>query len=245
MIPRLLVPTMLLPFAYGRKAFRASSKIVSLRFWQSKLPNSLSLLRIASAFLFLWLLLAEGGRYRGWIPLVFGVACLSDLADGYLARRLGGGSLSGRFLDPLADKVLVASVLLGFVRLGLVSIWPVAVVMLRDVSVTGLRMKALLEGRELITSRFAKWKTAVQLIVLAFLTVLYGMGGDVRAGESWVWWTANGFVSATALLTAASGALYFARWTRRGSTASVESERQVVVPLGEMAGSEVERARAA
>jgi CDP-diacylglycerol--glycerol-3-phosphate 3-phosphatidyltransferase len=244
MIPRLLIPTVLLPFTYGRRAVRASSKVVSLRFWQSNLPNSLSILRIVGAPIFLWLLLAEAGHYRAWAPFVFGAACLTDLADGYLARRMGGGSLVGRFLDPLADKILVAAALLGFVHLGLVSIWPVAVMMARDVSVTGLRMKALLDGREIMTSRFAKWKTAVQLIVVSGLSVVCSVSEGARAGQvPWVWWTANAFVSVTALLAVVAGALYFVRWARRGSAS--EADQDKVVRLDGIAGDDVERARAA
>lgn len=101
--------------------------------------------------------------------LVFIVASLTDAWDGYLARQRDLSTKTGAFLDPLADKILVASAFISFAIMGKVPVWMAALIVFRDLFVTGLRMLFLSRGISLITSKVAKFKTGAQLGVVAFL----------------------------------------------------------------------------
>lgn len=115
------------------------------------------------------------GAWSAWIPLaLFAAAGITDWFDGYLARKWGQMSDLGRFLDPVADKLLVAAVILmliAFERIDRITCLAAVVIMCREITVTGLR-EFLAELRVKVpVSRLAKWKTTVQLIALAILIV--------------------------------------------------------------------------
>jgi cardiolipin synthase (CMP-forming) len=115
------------------------------------------------------------GAWSAWIPLVlFAAAGVTDWFDGYLARKWGQMSDLGRFLDPVADKLLVAAVILmliAFERIDRITCLAAVVIMCREVTVTGLR-EFLAELRVKVpVSRLAKWKTTVQLVALGILIV--------------------------------------------------------------------------
>ena len=115
------------------------------------------------------------GAWSAWVPLVlFAAAGITDWFDGYLARKWGQMSDLGRFLDPVADKLLVAAVILmliAFERIDRITCLAAVVIMCREVTVTGLR-EFLAELRVKVpVSRLAKWKTTVQLIALGILIV--------------------------------------------------------------------------
>ena len=94
--------------------------------------------------------------------VVFVVAAVTDFFDGRLARSSDRITPLGRFLDPLADKILVTAALVAFVWDSMVHVWLVIPVIVRDVVITGLRLYSIYHGRELATSQLAKWKTATQ-----------------------------------------------------------------------------------
>ncbi len=115
------------------------------------------------------------GVWSAWVPLVlFAAAGITDWFDGYLARKWGQMSDLGRFLDPVADKLLVAAVILmliAFERIDRITCLAAVVIMCREVTVTGLR-EFLAELRVKVpVSRLAKWKTTVQLVALGILIV--------------------------------------------------------------------------
>lgn len=115
------------------------------------------------------------GAWSAWVPLVlFALAGITDWFDGYLARKWGQMSDLGRFLDPVADKLLVAAVimmLIAFERIDRITCLAAVVIMCREVTVTGLR-EFLAELRVKVpVSALAKWKTTVQLIALGILIV--------------------------------------------------------------------------
>jgi cardiolipin synthase (CMP-forming) len=115
------------------------------------------------------------GAWSAWVPLaLFAAAGITDWFDGYLARKWGQMSDLGRFLDPVADKLLVAAVILmliAFERIDRVTCLAAVVIMCREVTVTGLR-EFLAELRVKVpVSRLAKWKTTVQLVALGILIV--------------------------------------------------------------------------
>ena len=132
--------------------------------------NGLSLLRVLLAPLFLYFFFGEDWVQKGISLVIFIIAALTDLYDGRLARKFKTVSRFGRFLDPLADKILVGVVLFSFVLRGLVNIWIVAIIMFREVIVTFLRLYALLIGRQMVTARLGKLKTTIQMV--GMITIL-------------------------------------------------------------------------
>ncbi len=113
------------------------------------------------------------GAWSAWVPLaLFALAGITDWFDGYLARKWGQMSDLGRFLDPVADKLLVAAVimmLIAFERIDRITCLAAVVIMCREVTVTGLR-EFLAELRVSVpVSQLAKWKTTLQLVALGAL----------------------------------------------------------------------------
>lgn len=107
---------------------------------------------------------------------LFIVAALTDLADGYYARKYGIITGFGKFMDPLADKILVSSALVSFIALGYVSPLPVMLIIGREFAITGLRLLAAYRGVVISPSWWAKVKTFLQLtvvgVVLAYITLI-------------------------------------------------------------------------
>lgn len=103
--------------------------------------------------------------------LIFIIAASTDGIDGYLARKHQLVTNLGKLLDPLADKLLVAAVLISLVEMGKLDAWIAVVIISREFAVTGLRQIALLEGKVLAASKWGKWKTAVQITAIIFLLI--------------------------------------------------------------------------
>ncbi len=138
----------------------------------TNLPNLLTLSRIVVIPLVIACFYVEGTTAR-WVACgLFVAAAITDWFDGYLARSWGQTSNFGRFLDPIADKLLVAAVLLmlaAFNHISPVTVLPAVVIMMREILVSGLR-EFLAELRVgMPVSRLAKWKTAVQMMALTLL----------------------------------------------------------------------------
>ncbi len=137
------------------------------------LANKLTLLRILMVPLIVVLLYFEGPLLCFLAAIVFVVASLTDLADGYIARKFNTVTSLGKFLDPLADKVLVCSVLIMLVHLGWVPAWVTIVIVCRELVVTGLRAIAMDEGMVLAADEYGKIKTVIQILALIPLVVHY------------------------------------------------------------------------
>lgn len=133
------------------------------------LPNLLTLSRILLSPVFMVLMQFEHYYWRLAATVVFIIAALTDLADGYYARRLGHYTGFGRFMDPLADKILVSTAFLTFVPLGYARGWMVITIVVREFLITGLRSMAAYRGMVITSSLLARWKTATQMIVLALI----------------------------------------------------------------------------
>lgn len=131
-------------------------------------PNILSVLRIVLTPLFVVLYVQDEPLYRSLAIGVFAVAAITDYFDGYIAREFNAGSKLGRFLDPLADKVLTfaAFAVLPYINSAVFPILPVVLIVLRDIWVTMMRMIATRQSHDMKTSYIAKFKTAVQMIYL-------------------------------------------------------------------------------
>jgi CDP-diacylglycerol--glycerol-3-phosphate 3-phosphatidyltransferase len=136
------------------------------------LPNLLTILRILLIAPLTAAFLADQGWGR-WVALaLYAAASATDWLDGYLARRLNQGTALGRMLDPIADKLLVATVLLLLAATGGVGGWNLAAalaILLREIAVSGFREHLGPLDVVVPVSRLAKWKTATQLLALGFL----------------------------------------------------------------------------
>jgi CDP-diacylglycerol---glycerol-3-phosphate 3-phosphatidyltransferase len=136
-------------------------------------PNLLTMARILVIPLVLWLLDRGAPRDCVVAALVYSAAALTDLLDGYLARRMNIVSVLGKFLDPLADKLLVMASLVWMVPMGRISEWAVVLLLAREISITALRSIASSEGLVIAAARGGKSKTAFQMIGILCLILGY------------------------------------------------------------------------
>ena len=147
------------------------------------LPNKLSILRIVLVpvtLLFMLPINIFGWEPESWNNFinsngmivaagVFILASLTDCADGKIARKYNLITDLGKFLDSLADKILVISIMLAFIGLGRVSAWAVMIIILREFAVSGLRMIAAAKGEVIAAKMIGKVKTVTQMIALIYL----------------------------------------------------------------------------
>ncbi|AKV03219.1 CDP-diacylglycerol--glycerol-3-phosphate 3-phosphatidyltransferase [Labilithrix luteola] len=133
------------------------------------IPNLLTFGRIVMIPLCLWFLDKDTPRSGFWAAIVFTLAALTDVLDGYLARKLGVVSILGKLLDPLADKLIVMACLVWMVPMGRIQAWVVIVLLAREISVTGLRGVAASEGVVISAGQEGKTKTALQMIGIILL----------------------------------------------------------------------------
>lgn len=144
------------------------------------LPNILTLFRILAVPFIVALLYFPGPGTCLAATLLFIVAILTDLADGFLARKYNLVTNFGKFLDPLADKILIASVLVMLVEVNWVSAWIAIIVIVREILVTGLRAIAADKGHVIAADKFGKMKTIMQSVAIVPLIHHYPfMGMDV------------------------------------------------------------------
>jgi len=136
-------------------------------------PNLMTLGRILCIPVFMALLSYENRRNSFLAALVFAAAAISDWLDGWLARVSNKVTTLGKFLDPLADKIIVLSALVMLVRLGRVPVWVVVIILARELLISGLRTIAMSEGLVIAASRGGKWKTSLQLSGIIALMVHY------------------------------------------------------------------------
>ena len=137
------------------------------------LPNGVTMIRIAMIPIILTFTYYESRSHSFAAALLFAVTAATDFLDGWLARRRGLVTVIGKFLDPLADKLVVVSTLIMLVHLGRVAAWLVIVIMAREFIVTGLRTMAMSEGIVIAAGQEGKYKTAVQLAAISFLLIHY------------------------------------------------------------------------
>ncbi|HET7658460.1 MAG TPA: CDP-diacylglycerol--glycerol-3-phosphate 3-phosphatidyltransferase, partial [Bacillales bacterium] len=143
------------------------------------LPNKITLSRIALIPIFMVVLLAPIDLGSVKLPsvtlpvthlvaaIIFIVASCTDWLDGHYARKLNLVTNLGKFLDPLADKLLVTAAFVALVALGFAPAWMVIVILAREFAVSGLRQIAAVDGQVIAASLFAKWKTTIQIIAIS------------------------------------------------------------------------------
>jgi CDP-diacylglycerol--glycerol-3-phosphate 3-phosphatidyltransferase len=137
------------------------------------LPNILTLLRIASIPLMVLLLLTSSREECFWAAFIFAAAAITDWLDGYLARRMGIVTVFGKFLDPIADKLIVMAALIMILPFGRAPAWMVLVILGREIIITGLRGLASTEGIVIPASNLGKFKTIFQIVAILGLLLHY------------------------------------------------------------------------
>jgi len=160
------------------------------------LPNQLTVLRMILTPVFVTTLFIQKTLFNYLSLVVFFLASLTDWYDGYIARRFGYVTKWGKFLDPLADKMLITSAFVSFVIMGYVQAWMVVIIVARDFLITGLRFYAMAKGQPMTTNNLAKWKTFCQMMAIYVLLFYIGLVRSVRSSG------VEGSGSQTALLNA-------------------------------------------
>ena len=130
--------------------------------------NKITVLRIILIPLFL---IFAYGEHRAAALIVYLIACVSDFADGYIARHYNQITNFGKFMDPLADKMLVLAAMCWFIENGQMPGWIVAVVLFREFAVSGLRLIAVEQNRVIAAAWSGKIKTATTMVALALMMV--------------------------------------------------------------------------
>jgi CDP-diacylglycerol--glycerol-3-phosphate 3-phosphatidyltransferase len=175
----------------------SSAKLVNL-------PNALTMLRLAVVPVFAVLLVQDGGlddADRYWAALVFGLAILTDRYDGMIARRTGQVTEFGKLADPIADKALTGTALIGLSVLELLPWWVTVVILVREVAITLLRFWVIRHG-VIAASRGGKAKTVVQSLAIGlYILPLTGLLASAR------WW----LMATAVLLTLVTGIDYVYR----------------------------------
>jgi CDP-diacylglycerol--glycerol-3-phosphate 3-phosphatidyltransferase len=140
-------------------------------FWN--LPNMLTMGRIAVIPLFVWFTYDGNPMYSYWAAFIFTLAAVTDVLDGFLARRWNMITVVGKLLDPLADKLIVMAAMVMMSRLGRIPAWVVIVLLSRELIVSGLRQIAASEGLVIAAGQEGKWKTSLQLTGMIALCIHY------------------------------------------------------------------------
>jgi CDP-diacylglycerol--glycerol-3-phosphate 3-phosphatidyltransferase len=167
------------------------------------LPNKLTLLRVVMIpLLVIFMLVPMGIGWQKWIAVtIFVLASLTDLADGKIARRYNLITNFGKFMDPLADKVLVLSAMSMFVEWNVMPAWVLILVLAREFAVSGLRLVAVDNGRVIAAAWSGKIKTTVTMIGIILMMAI-GIPQEIEWLNTTVWI----LIAAT---TVYSGAEYF------------------------------------
>ena len=173
------------------------------------LPNTITLLRIGFVP-FLFILLADPGEFGSLLlAILFGIVSMTDFLDGYIARRYSLITTMGKFLDPLADKIIVNTAMILMIPIGRIPAWIVAVTIIRDLIVDSIRSIASSEGLYIQASRLAKQKTVAQIFAVVALMIHYPVWGiDIHFVGMFILYFALA-------LTIYSGADYFIKFYRR------------------------------
>jgi CDP-diacylglycerol--glycerol-3-phosphate 3-phosphatidyltransferase len=157
-------------------------------------PNIVTLFRIATVPFLVYLLTYAGPVPSAIAAGVFFIATISDFVDGYIARSYGSGTTIGKFLDPMADKLVITAALImlaGIARSPRVPAWMVVVIVAREIAVTGLRAIASAEGIVVAAEDLGKYKMVLQSIAIHGLLIHYTyFHVDFFAGGMFVLWIA-------------------------------------------------------
>lgn len=152
------------------------------------LPNKLTIARVIMIpFFVLFMLTGLGGAASKWIALaIFIIASLTDLLDGHIARKYNLVTNFGKFMDPLADKLLVCSAMICLVEMGKLPAWIVIVIISREFIISGLRLIASDNGRVIAASYWGKFKTTFQMLMICLMIADISALSAVTAAVMWI-----------------------------------------------------------
>jgi CDP-diacylglycerol--glycerol-3-phosphate 3-phosphatidyltransferase len=172
------------------------------------LPNTITMIRIGVIPALFCLLFSPGPGMSLVIAILFIAAALTDLLDGYIARRYQIVTTMGKFLDPIADKLIVNTAMILMIPIGRIPAWIVAVIIIRDFAVDGIRNIASSEGMIIQASPLGKRKTLCQIFAVSALMIHYPfIGADAHAVGMIILYIAL-------VLTVTSGIDYFLKFYR-------------------------------
>ena len=149
------------------------------------MPNRITLLRIALTFVFMFFLFCQGLWAKVLSLLIFTFAALSDLYDGWLAKKRNMVTDFGKLMDPIADKILVLAAFAAFVQMQLIEAWMFVIIISREILITSLRLFALNKGRVLAATKVGKHKTISQMVVI-FAILVFIVLKEVKIGRAHV-----------------------------------------------------------
>ena len=166
------------------------------------LPNKLTIFRvILIPFFLVFLFLQEVIPFGKWIALViFVVASLTDMADGKIARKYNLVTDFGKFMDPLADKLLTCSAMIALIELDRIPAWVVIVIIAREFTISGFRLVAADNGKVIAASMWGKVKTTFQMIMV--IVLIANLGSSL--GWSWICYLEQFLIYASLILTVVS-----------------------------------------
>ena len=152
------------------------------------LPNKLTVLRVIMVPFFVFFMLTDvGGAANKWIALaIFVIASLTDMLDGKIARKYNLVTNFGKFMDPLADKLLVCSALICFVELDKLPAWMVIIIIAREFIISGFRLVASDNGIVIAANYWGKFKTVSQMAMIIVLIADLGGVFDL-IGQILIW----------------------------------------------------------
>ncbi len=177
------------------------------------LPNKLTVMRVVMVPFFVAFMIIGAIPYNYlWALLVFAAASITDMLDGKIARKYNLITNFGKFLDPLADKILVASALICFVQLGWCSAWVTALILAREFMVSGVRLVAASSDKKVVIAAgmLGKMKTAMTMVaicVIIFMWILVQFGAITPEGFP-IQLISDILMYIAAALTVASGVQY-------------------------------------
>ena len=180
------------------------------------LPNKITIARIVLTFVFMCFLFSRGIFCKSAALVVFVIAALSDYLDGYIAKKYNCVSAFGKIMDPVADKILTLAAFLAFVEMELIPAWMAVIIIMRELIITSIRLRALKHGEALGAGMGGKHKTVSQMVsifvVLVFIIIketgLKPAGFWDASFEYWYRQLIFILMSITVIFTIISGASY-------------------------------------
>lgn len=152
------------------------------------LPNKLTIFRVLLIPFFVVILLTDFlGAYSNWIALIiFVIASLTDLLDGFIARKYNLVTNFGKFMDPLADKLLVSSAMICLIETGQLAVWVVLIIIAREFIISGFRLVASDNGVVIAAGKLGKYKTVFQMIMVCLLIADIEQINIVTQSVTWI-----------------------------------------------------------
>jgi CDP-diacylglycerol---glycerol-3-phosphate 3-phosphatidyltransferase len=152
------------------------------------LPNKLTIFRVLLIPFFVVILLTDFlGAYSNWIALIiFVIASLTDLLDGFIARKYNLVTNFGKFMDPLADKLLVSSAMICLIETGQLAAWVVLIIIAREFIISGFRLVASDNGVVIAAGKLGKYKTVFQMIMVCLLIADIQQINIVTQSVTWI-----------------------------------------------------------